>query len=249
MICFAAGTPVLMADGSTKPIETVHVGDELRCDRDPATTSGAASAKVLSVSRRKIGRVLDLEVEAGSGYGTITTTPDHLFYSKSHGAYVRAADLQIGDALLSESGNSCTIQAKSVRDGEFEVYNVELDQVRNFYVATTRAGSFILVHNQCKWPGWTFYNTRRAAKRAAFRRAGIGKVGAAEEVWERSSTTGVWRKGWRNPGNDLVVWEDAGGHVFWDAALDQRIWEPPHFQIGKYGLTPGPGPRKEWFSW
>ena len=45
-LCFAAGTPIAMADGSQKPIERVRVGDEvLAYDTDDASGAGALTAR------------------------------------------------------------------------------------------------------------------------------------------------------------------------------------------------------------
>lgn len=88
--CFAAGTPITLADGSSKPIEEVAAGD--------AVLSYDQERGVLAEGR--VRRTFEHPDTPGllRINGALTTTPEHRFFVE--GAWVRADDLQVGDRLL-----------------------------------------------------------------------------------------------------------------------------------------------------
>lgn len=68
--CFPAGTPVTMADGTTRPIETVGVGMEV------LSHTGQPARVVRIMQRHAPGELIQLSSEDGD---RVTTTPDHPF--------------------------------------------------------------------------------------------------------------------------------------------------------------------------
>ena len=241
-LCFVAGTLVLMGDDSLKPIDEIAIGEQVRCDYDPEANNGMETCVVTRTLKRTAGQVLDLVLETGATSTTIVTTPNHPFYVPGKGTYSPAIELARGTRLADSARTSPRVAKQVLRTWDDSVYNIEVEGAHNYFASAAAGGPQLLVHNgRCEWPGWTFFTSRRSAKRAAFRKAGIGRHGEYEEVFDRG------RKGWRNRDNDMVVWDDSGGHVFWDADSKSRMFEPPHFQVEKY--TPGKGPSMEKFSW
>ena len=90
--CFTADTPVLMADGTTKPIGQVAVGERV-VSHDPITGEDV-EAEVEATHVHHDVPTLEVTTTAG----TITTTSTHPFYVQGRG-WTPAADLRRGDRL------------------------------------------------------------------------------------------------------------------------------------------------------
>ena len=129
--CFAAGTPVTMADGSTRPIELIDVGDRV-LGYDVET--GATVAARVSHTFVHPGTTGSLLIN-----GVLRTTPEHPFWVD--GGWTPAAELVPGASLLAVSGASSVRSIESV-SGALTTYNLEVDGVHNYF-----AGG-VLVHNK-----------------------------------------------------------------------------------------------------
>jgi hypothetical protein len=138
--CFAAGTPITMADGSEKPIEDVREGDTV-LGRDD-------HGQILPQS--VIGTVVhDNNDSTVIINGTLVTTREHPFYVA--GRYVKAGDLQVGDELvmLDAATRAVPMATKPIHVRSL-ASEPALDRTYNFEVAGTHnyfAGG-VLVHNK-----------------------------------------------------------------------------------------------------
>ncbi|WP_375431496.1 polymorphic toxin-type HINT domain-containing protein [uncultured Friedmanniella sp.] len=95
--CFVAGTQVLLADGTSKPIEDITVGDEvLAADPDTGET----------VAKRVVDTYVHADVdtyEVQTSTGTVTSTAEHPFWVDGRG-WTPVRDLQPGDKLVDNHG-------------------------------------------------------------------------------------------------------------------------------------------------
>jgi len=139
--CFAAGTPVLMADGTSRAIETLAVGDEVLAYDETA--------------RRVVGRrVLQCHDHAADATfrariaglrEDLVVTAQHRFYVAGRGEWVRLAELEVGtelfhfDAALREASPR---RLEHVEPAEnVPVYNLSVEEHPSYFVAG------VLVHN------------------------------------------------------------------------------------------------------
>ena len=157
-LCLTADTPVQMADGSTKRIRDVQVGDQV-LSRDPATGKDEAKT-VTSTIERHAPSVVDVALhDAKTGASeTLTCTPEHPFYVAGQG-FVEAGSLGIGTSLVSRAGpalqvTDLTWQKNKAQElastsglGGYTVYNLTVDGDHTFFVGTTGGGTW--VHNSC----------------------------------------------------------------------------------------------------
>ncbi|HYN93100.1 MAG TPA: polymorphic toxin-type HINT domain-containing protein, partial [Pilimelia sp.] len=145
---FVPGTRVLMADGTTKPIEELQPGDEVVAT-DPET--GETSTR--SVSTRITGSggktlvdvTVDTDGTAGDDTETLTGTDGHPYWVADQARWLKAIDLKPGDELLSPDGSRVRVVAVSVYGALAAVHNLTVADVHTYYVMA--ADTPVLVHN------------------------------------------------------------------------------------------------------
>ncbi|MFF9759263.1 polymorphic toxin-type HINT domain-containing protein [Streptomyces caelestis] len=147
--CFVAGTPVLMADGSHKPIEQVQTGDLVRAT-DPLTGESGARRVTDRIVTRGDKHLTAVTIRGPTGdRGGITATGDHPFWSTSLRTWVAAADLRPGDALRTGSGSTATVLAGHASVQRVTTYGLTVEDLHAFHVVAGRTP--VLVHNsECK---------------------------------------------------------------------------------------------------
>ncbi|MFI9381437.1 RHS repeat-associated core domain-containing protein [Kutzneria sp. NPDC052558] len=141
---FAAGTAVLMADGSSKPIQDVRVGDRIT-NKDPDTGQVQTHNVVATHITDDDHDFVDLTVQTPSGTSTITVTANHLFWDATASSWVEAANLHVSDQLDSAAGNHASVLASRRYVSAMRTYNMTVDSVHTFYVFVGLAT--VLVHN------------------------------------------------------------------------------------------------------
>lgn len=136
---FSAETRVLMADGSTKPISGVRVGDWVMAT-DPET--GESGPREVVAELPHTDELLELETSAGE----IVTTEDHRYWNETDGEWQEAQDLDAGDRLRTADGDIVTVEGLDwTTVHTAPAYDLTIAAVHTFYVlAGTEA---VLVHN------------------------------------------------------------------------------------------------------
>jgi RHS repeat-associated protein len=127
---FVGGTPVLMADGSTKPISQVKVGDQVSdsVPGDSTIQSHPVQAVIttttdhdfvdVSVKSSTLGQTLAAVALAAA---TLTTTFHHPFYDVTQSAFVDAVDLKPGDQIQTTNGGTATVTERFSSCADFVV--------------------------------------------------------------------------------------------------------------------------------
>lgn len=137
---FLPGTAVLMADGSTKPIEDVEIGDWVWA-HDPETGETGPRRVVATIVGDGQKQLVDIQV-AGD---TLTATGGHPFWVDDEGQWVDAGDLVVGDHLLLADGSTTVVAAVDDRVGLQRVHNLTVEGIHTYYVDFD--GAHVLVHN------------------------------------------------------------------------------------------------------
>jgi len=141
---FAAGTPVLMADGDRRPIDQVTPGDRVLAT-DPATGRTAAKP-VTNVWRHTDTALTDVGVTGPGGDGVVHTTATHRFWSASSQSWVAASRLSPGTGLAAPPGGGpATVTAVRAPTGARTMYDLTVADLHSYYVAA--GGTPVLVHN------------------------------------------------------------------------------------------------------
>jgi len=140
---FQPSTPVVMADGSSKPIAAVEVGDEVLAT-DPQT--GQTSAEPVTVLHRNEDRDLTtLTVSVSGQPETIETTWHHPFWDVSLRQWVDAAELQAGHQLQTLGLGTVTVVDVDNGHGREWMHDLTVADVHTYYVIADSTP--VLVHN------------------------------------------------------------------------------------------------------
>ncbi len=142
---FPAGTRVLMADGTTLPIEQIRVGDQVWAT-DPETGESGGRRVDATIHTPDDRDFTDLTITSESGANsTITSTGHHPFWTENQHAWRDAADLTTDDTLRTDTGRPLDITATRHWTTLQSAYNLTVDTIHTYYVL---AGSTpVLVHN------------------------------------------------------------------------------------------------------
>ncbi|WP_392893133.1 polymorphic toxin-type HINT domain-containing protein [Streptomyces sp. LN699] len=141
---FPTITPVLMADGSHRPINSLRVGDAVLAG-DPATGT-VRPEPVTDTFQHAADGLVTIGLSDGS---SLETTPGHEIYAEKRG-WVLASELRTGDRLLRPDGER--IAVAGVRGdtdaASRQVYDLTVGGTHTFYVGAEGArASDVLVHN------------------------------------------------------------------------------------------------------
>jgi type II secretory pathway pseudopilin PulG len=131
--CFLAGTAISMADGSTKMIEDIKIGDVvLAFDRETGKLMPDA-VKEVEVHRTDKYLIINRHLKV---------TPNHPFYV--NGKTIPIGEMKIGDVLLAKNGKIEKISSIQEINKETTVYNIIVNPYHTFiadgYVATDKGG-------------------------------------------------------------------------------------------------------------
>jgi len=129
--CFLGGTPILMSDGSTKPIEEVKVGDKILAFDEETKELKEDSVKLFFEHDAQEYLVVN---------GSIKATVNHPVYSD--GKWMELGQLKIGDNLLSGEGRPVKITDIKLVKEPVKVYNLEVNPYHTYI-----AGG-IVAHNK-----------------------------------------------------------------------------------------------------
>ncbi|WIX76657.1 hypothetical protein QRX50_35140 [Amycolatopsis carbonis] len=105
---FAGATGVLMADGSSKPIDQVHVGDVItNAEPDGHNDEQHVVTAVHVTTTDK--SFDDLTFSTPDGPATITSTAQHLFWDATLHTWREADNLRVGDEVDSPDDGHVTV--------------------------------------------------------------------------------------------------------------------------------------------
>jgi hypothetical protein len=143
---FAAGTAVLMADGSAKPIQDVKVGDKIT-NADPETTAPQQHTVTAVHDTDTDTDFASLSVATAAGPTTITVTAHHLFWDSTKHSWTTAVDLKLGDQLDTGGNGTATVLSSWRFTSSIRTYNLTVDGLHTYFVTAKRTP--VLVHNDC----------------------------------------------------------------------------------------------------
>ena len=145
---FTPDTRVVLADGSSKPIEEIELGDEVLAT-DPqtgATEARPVVALVVGEGHKNLVEVtVDTDGHAGDATGSVIATDGHPFWVADLNTWVTAAKLAPGQWLRTSAGTWVQIAAVRPFTQERRVHNLTIADTHTYYVLA--GDQPVLVHN------------------------------------------------------------------------------------------------------
>jgi hypothetical protein len=145
---FDDDTPVLMADGTLKPIAEVEFGDMVWAT-DPETGEEGPRAVIDLIRHAGLHTMVQIKLADGS---TIDATDGHPFWVEArglpdepgaNGGWAEAIDVRIGDELLNTDGETIEVSSIAVSVADLTAYNLTVAGLHTYYAGDEP----VLVHN------------------------------------------------------------------------------------------------------
>jgi hypothetical protein len=143
---FAGDTPVLMADGTSRPISQIKPGDSVS-DVSPGVEAGTKTEAHTVIGRHVTYTdhdYVDVTLATDGGPKTVTGTAHHLYWDATAHGWTPASELKVGHHLRTTDG-VVSIVALSPYTASMITYNLTVDAVHTYYVMAGAAP--VLVHN------------------------------------------------------------------------------------------------------
>ncbi|PRX92409.1 polymorphic toxin-type HINT domain-containing protein [Allonocardiopsis opalescens] len=145
---FVPGTPVLLADGSTTPIEDITVGD-LVWAADPLTGEQGPREVTHLITGTGQKHLVSITVDTdGDGHGdqTITATDEHPFWLPEEQEWAEAGELRPDRLLQTSIGDHVRItETRQWMRPAQTVHNLTITDLHTYHVGPAREA--VLVHN------------------------------------------------------------------------------------------------------
>jgi RHS repeat-associated protein len=145
---FVAGTAVLMADGSHKPIEQVTSGDKVKAT-DPVTGESGVKPVTGTIAGAGDKHLVTISVGIGGDRNgttsTLTATDGHPFWVANLHKWVEAKDLRPGNMLRTSAGTYVQVVRTRSWTAYRGVYNLSIDTAHTYYALA--GNTPVLVHN------------------------------------------------------------------------------------------------------
>jgi RHS repeat-associated protein len=139
MRSFGPATPVLMSDGTRKPIAEIEEGDYVYAT-DPDT--GDAGPREVIATLPHTDQLLTLRTSSGE----ILTTEDHKFWNETDHEWQESQDLIEGDELLTADGDEVLVEGLDwTTVHTAPAYDLDVADLDTFYVGA--GDDEVLVHN------------------------------------------------------------------------------------------------------
>ncbi|MFE5036806.1 polymorphic toxin-type HINT domain-containing protein [Streptomyces sp. NPDC056683] len=246
---FVPGTEVLMADGTTKPIQDVKTGDKVLAT-DPKTgrtTVRTVTAEITGKGLKHLVRLtLSIEVEGRKRTASVTATEGHPFWVPELGAWVDATDLIAGEQLDASSGAVVTVTAIHRWTQPATVHNLTVADIHTYYVLAATVP--VLVHNSGLCPekiDEVFHNPSGRSSQAQFEYhwdKHAKELGITREQYLQDAQD--WATGIAQPGGKRGL--NASLETLADGARGIKYVDP---QTGKGGIIgPGGKPVTFWYG-
>jgi intein/homing endonuclease len=135
--CFVAGTPIKLANGQTKAIEEIQIGDSIQSFDEEKQEF--VNGKVTKIFKKQALSHLQITLSNGE---LIEVTEEHPFYTST--GWIAAKELKPDSKIKTING---FIKISSIKrlEGEIEVYNFEVEKFHTYLVGSIGA----VVHNKC----------------------------------------------------------------------------------------------------
>ncbi|MEU8523109.1 ricin-type beta-trefoil lectin domain protein, partial [Streptomyces sp. NPDC048577] len=153
---FLPGTKVLMADGTSKPIEKVRTGDKVVAT-DPKTGESRIETVTAEIKGEGLKHLVKITIDTDGKKGTktaeVTATDGHPVWVPELGKWIKATELKSGQWLQTNAGTYVQIAAiERWTAQDATVHNLTVSELHTYYVLAA-ATSFLVHNDSCPTAG------------------------------------------------------------------------------------------------
>ncbi|MEV1040518.1 Hint domain-containing protein [Streptomyces sp. NPDC050204] len=141
---FPSGTQVLLADGTTRAIEDIRIGDRVAAS-DPQVQRTATRTVTNTFTTEGDKDFTQLTVATEQGPATVTATDNHPFWLADAKRWKNAGDLRPGDKLRSAAGSLLPVTAALDQRVRQRTHDLSVAGLHTYYVLAGETP--VLVHN------------------------------------------------------------------------------------------------------
>ncbi|GLW13202.1 hypothetical protein Misp01_83300 [Microtetraspora sp. NBRC 13810] len=145
---FVPGTPVLMANGTSKPIEDVKAGEYVLATDPETGVTGPRPVTMLITgngTKNLVKLTIDIDGTRGTATDVLTATDEHPFWIPALREWLPAGQLQPGMWLQTSAGTHVQLTAVQKWTTTQRVHNLTVDELHTYHVVAVDQA--ILVHN------------------------------------------------------------------------------------------------------
>ena len=156
-ICFAAGTLVLMADGSAKAIELIQPGEQVLSVPENNPEGKPVACNVAEAYHNLPRRLWAVKVATANDpipFEPMFTTAEHPFYVKDRG-WTKVEELAVDNQLRTAEAGWTNVKLVEPTDRTEPVFNLRVESGQTYFVTPNRVTLAVLVHNFSEGPGDT----------------------------------------------------------------------------------------------
>ncbi|MFB7982444.1 RHS repeat-associated core domain-containing protein [Streptomyces vinaceus] len=141
---FLPGTQVLLADGTTKNIEDVELGD-LITTTNPETDESVVRMVAATIVTEDDKEFVDLTTGTATGDASLVSTVTHPFWVVNEGRFIEAGNLKPGMVLRSPEGKTVPLRSLRFFEKRQRTHDLTVQDVHAYYVLIGQTP--VLVHN------------------------------------------------------------------------------------------------------
>ncbi|GAA4201795.1 RHS repeat-associated core domain-containing protein [Actinocatenispora rupis] len=141
---FPGETPVVLADGKSKRIDQVKIGDRIRNAKPDSRSSQSHTVEGITVTTTDSAFV-DVYLAAGAGVVVLTATTHHRIWDKTAHRWKEAGLLKVGHYVQAGGGRSARIASVRKYTTEQTTYDLTVDGLHTYFVLAGKIP--VLVHN------------------------------------------------------------------------------------------------------
>ncbi len=141
---FDGNVRVRMADGSSKPIKRIQLGDQVLAT-DPVTGHTAKKRVTRLIVGSGTKKLVTVSVATKGGNRSILATDKHPFWTENDRRWTDAADLDRGDTLRAADGRTFAVADIDEFSRSQKVYNLTVAGIHTYHVLA--GDTPVLVHN------------------------------------------------------------------------------------------------------
>ncbi|MFF0476473.1 DNRLRE domain-containing protein [Streptomyces sp. NPDC004284] len=173
---FAPDTPVLMADGTYKPIGDIQVGEYVTAT-DPETGASGPQPVLDVITGFGTKHIVEIDTDLDPTTPSLHATAEHPLWVKGRG-WTNAVDVEPGDLLMSSDGKTSSVTEVDDRGEVPDQFVVNLN-VGNVHTFSVQSGwGEILTHNSaCGYHGNSLKCTCPAYVYSIYRNGKVWKYG------------------------------------------------------------------------